>query len=80
LVQRNHVPEGETVHKLEVGSPAYRPDHGGATPSGQLGGQRADAAEDPMDENRQPVHRGVGEHGPVGREARDAEAGAHPFR
>ena len=55
---------------------ADRPDDGRAAPAGELRGQRPDAAQHPVHQDRQAVDRPVGEDGPVGGDPRDPQAGA----
>lgn len=73
-VQGDGVGDDGRVDVVEVRGAADGGDYGGAGPVGELGGQRADAAEDSVDQDQSAGDRAVGEDGAVGGDAGDAQA------
>lgn len=65
-VQGDGVGGDGRVHVVQVAGAADGADGNGPAPAGELGGERADAAEHPVHEDEPPVDRAVGEHRPAG--------------
>ena len=60
----------------EVAAAGHRADHRGSAPARELGGHRANRAEDALDQDGSAVDGAVGEHGAVRGDPGDAQAGA----